>query len=210
MSTQRIRRLGIAAAILTLVPATAANAGGGRNHEVPRLIGRAVMPVETYKPGPPSGADKVPAGQTEITINGIDFPTPSQPVEGFSSVIDGRRSGEYLAMPDNGYGSKSGSKDFLIRAYYVVPDFKTKKGGSGTVAVGDWIQFSDPWEHFPYALVRAPLGDRLFTGGDIDPESLQRDKHGDLWVGDEFGPWILHFDADGPPASRRRSACPAA
>ncbi len=35
------------------------------------------------------------------------------------------------------------------------------------------------------------------TGADIDPESLQRGHDGDLWVGDEFGPWILHFDADG-------------
>ena len=39
--------------------------------------------------------------------------------------------------------------------------------------------------------------ERLLTGGDIDPESIQRGRRGDLWVGDEFGPWILHFDADG-------------
>ena len=37
----------------------------------------------------------------------------------------------------------------------------------------------------------------MLTGADIDPESMQRGHHGDLWVGDEFGPWILHFDADG-------------
>ena len=37
----------------------------------------------------------------------------------------------------------------------------------------------------------------MLTGADIDPESLQRGRHGDLWVGDEFGPWILHFDASG-------------
>ena len=41
------------------------------------------------------------AGQT---ILGIQFPLASQPVEGFSSVIKGRRAGEYLAMPDNGFG----------------------------------------------------------------------------------------------------------
>jgi hypothetical protein len=39
--------------------------------------------------------------------------------------------------------------------------------------------------------------DRMLTGADIDPESLQRDHNGDLWVGDEFGPWILHFSAEG-------------
>jgi len=38
---------------------------------------------------------------------------------------------------------------------------------------------------------------RLLTGGDIDPESLQRGRNGELWVGEEFGPWVLHFDRDG-------------
>ena len=38
---------------------------------------------------------------------------------------------------------------------------------------------------------------RLLTGADIDPESIQRGSDGDLWLGDEFGPWILHFDAEG-------------
>ena len=47
---------------------------------------------------------------------------------------------------------------------------------------------------FPHAMVRA---DRLFTGADIDPESMQRGSNGDLWMGDEFGPWILHFDRHG-------------
>jgi glycerophosphoryl diester phosphodiesterase len=31
----------------------------------------------------------------------------------------------------------------------------------------------------------------------VDPESLQRDKKGDFWMGDEFGPWLLHFDSTG-------------
>ena len=26
---------------------------------------------------------------------------------------------------------------------------------------------------------------------------MQRGRNGDLWMGDEFGPWILHFDRDG-------------
>ena len=38
---------------------------------------------------------------------------------------------------------------------------------------------------------------RLLTGADIDPESVQRGPNGDLWVGDEFGPWILHFNSRG-------------
>lgn len=158
----------------------------------PTLEGRAVLPVATYAPGPPSGTFLPPGA-----VNGIVFPLPSQPVEGFSAIVDGRHSGEYLAMPDNGFGAKATSKDFLIRAYYIEPDFKTAHGGAGSVAVGDFIQFRDPLQRILFPIVNEATTDRLLTGGDIDPESLQRGRNGDFWVGDEFGPWILHFDATG-------------
>jgi hypothetical protein len=170
-------------------PAAFASGHGHAHVDEPRLIGRAVLPAETLAPGPPSGA-------MILTANGITFPRPSQPVEGFSAIVDGRRHGEYLAMPDNGYGGKGTSGDFLIRAYYIRPDFKTARGGTGDVAVGDFIQFSDPDGVIGFPIVRRAT-DRLLTGGDIDPESLQRGHNGDLWVGDEFGPWILHFDSTG-------------
>jgi hypothetical protein len=157
---------------------------------LPRLVGRAVLPAETLAPGPPAGANVADA-------NGIDFPLASQPVEGFSAIVAGRQPGEFLAMPDNGFGNKANSGDFLIRAYYVRPDFKTANGGSGTVDVGEFISFRDPDHLIGFPIVNEPTTDRLLTGADIDPESLQRGRHGDLWVGDEFGPWILHFSADG-------------
>ena len=47
-------------------------------------------------------------------------------------------------MADNGFGNKANSFDFLLRAYFVRPDFKTAKGGTGTVDVGDFVQFRDP------------------------------------------------------------------
>ena len=100
-------------------------------------------------------------------------------------------------MPDNGFGAKANSADFLIRAYYIRPEFKTAQGGTGSVAVGDYISFRDPGHHFGFTIVNENSPERLLTGADIDPESLQRDHNGELWVGDEFGPWILHFSADG-------------
>ena len=157
----------------------------------PTLEGRAVLPVYTLAPGPASG--EALAG----TTNGITFPLPSQPVEGFSAVLEGREPGEYLAMPDNGYGGKGNSKDFLIRAYYIKPDFKTATGGSGTIEVRNFIQFSDPDHLIGFPIVREDTAERWLTGGDIDPESLQRDHNGDFWMGEEFGPWILHFAASG-------------
>ena len=157
----------------------------------PVLEGRAVLPADTVAPGPPSGAAL--AG----TVNGITFPRPGQPVQGFSAVMTGRHPGEYLVMPDNGYGGKANSTDFLIRAYYVQPDFKTAHGGSGTIAVRDFVSFRDPDHLIGFPIVREGTDERYLTGGDIDPESLQRGHDGDFWMGDEFGPWILHFDAAG-------------
>jgi glycerophosphoryl diester phosphodiesterase len=120
-------------------------------------------------------------------------------------MLPGRHPGEYLAMPDNGYGGKANSRDFLIRAYYIQPDFKTANGGSGTVEVRDFISFRDPDQRIGFPIVQEGTPERYLTGGDIDPESLQRDHRGDFWMGDEFGPWILHFDGAGalldPPFS---------
>jgi len=182
------------AATLTLpaLPAQASDDGA----EQPRLVGRAVLPADALASGPPSGA----AIGTGL-VNGVLFPRPQQAVAGFSAIVAGRERGEYLAMPDNGFGNKLNSADFLIRAYYVRPEFKTARGGSGAIevdtAAGEFISFRDPDRRIGFPIVNDTTGDRLLTGADIDPESLQRGDNGDLWMGDEFGPWILHFDATG-------------
>jgi hypothetical protein len=184
----------VALAATMALPSAMAQASGD---EGPSLVGRAVIPADALADGPPSGALVVPGG----VQNGILLPRPSQGVLGFSAVVAGRQPGEYLAMPDNGFGNKANSADFLIRAYFVRPDFKTARGGSGAIEVdadqGEFIEFSDPDHLIGFPIVNEATAGRLLTGADIDPESLQRGTHGDLWVGEEFGPWILHFDADG-------------
>lgn len=177
-------RICAAAALLALALAAPASA----KHDVPTLEGRAVLPAETYAPGPVSGTLIGPG-----PFNGVAVPFPSQPVQGFSAVLDARR-GEFWAMADNGYGAEENSKDFLLRVYRIKPDFETAKGGSGTIAVRGFVELSDPDGHVPFALERA---DRRLTGGDFDPESMRIDRRGDLWFGDEFGPWLLHTDARG-------------
>lgn len=192
----RRRRLLAAAGLAVAIAAPAvAHADGGRGHDSgPRLEGRAVLPVATYAAGPISGQFLIPGPGVR---NGVTFPLPSQPVEGFSGIVEGRVRGEYLAMADNGFGNKANSPDFHIRAYYLRPDFKTADGGSGAVGVHDHIEFSDPDRRMPFPIQQEGTAARILTGADIDPESIQRDRRGDLWVGDEFGPWLLHFDPAG-------------
>jgi hypothetical protein len=158
----------------------------------PFLEGRAVLSANTLAPGPACGT-LLPPGVT----NGIAIPWPAQIVQGFSALGRGREPDEYLAMPDNGFGAKATSKDFLLRAYYVQIDFKTAQGGTGDVEVRDFISFRDPDHKIGFPIVNEDTAERDLTGFDLDPESLQRDHNGDLWMGEEFGPWIVHFDRTG-------------
>jgi hypothetical protein len=166
-----------------LAVAALASAGGDRE---PTLLGRAILPSDAFQPGPPSGALIAPD-------NGVTPPFPGQPIPGFSAVLDAGQ-GEFWAMPDNGYGSKDNSGDFLLRVYRIRPDFETAKGGSGAVGVLGFIQLRDPDRKIPFPLHRA---DRLLTGADFDIESLRRANDGSLWFGEEFGPFLLHTDAAG-------------
>jgi hypothetical protein len=150
------------------------------------LLGRAILQSDAYQPGPPSGAF--------ITgDNGVTPPFPGQPIPGFSAVLDAGH-GTFWAMPDNGYGAKTNSGDFLLRLYRIRPNFKTDDAGSGTVAVLGFLQLRDPDGKVPFALFRS---DRLLTGADFDLESVRRVRDGSFWFGEEFGPFLLHTDATG-------------
>ena len=100
-------------------------------------------------------------------------------------------------MADNGFGTQDNSADFLLRIYKLSPDFKTKSQGSGTVTVQSFIQLRDPNKRVPFDIVNANSAERLLTGADFDPESMQRAPDGTYWIGDEFGPYLLHFSAEG-------------
>lgn len=60
-----------------------------------------------------------------------------------------------------------------------------------------FVQFKDPDRMVNFLIVNENTEGRLLTGADFDPESLVVAKDGSLWVGDEFGPFLLHLDATG-------------
>lgn len=100
-------------------------------------------------------------------------------------------------MADNGFGQKANSADFLLRAYYIRPDFETAEGGSGEIRTGQFVQLRDPDRHVPFEITNEESEERLLTGADFDIESVRRDNQGNLWFGDELSPFLIHTDAEG-------------
>jgi glycerophosphoryl diester phosphodiesterase len=155
------------------------------------LIGFAVLPADTFSDGPPSG---------RFRGNGGKFPAPrfpAQPVQGFSGVQFGPTCGSYWVLSDNGFGSKYNSIDYLLRIHQITPDPRTVEGGRGHIRVDDYIQLRDPAGFVPFFIAREFTEDRLLTGFDFDVESFVFAPDGSLWVGEEFGPYLLHFDPNG-------------
>jgi glycerophosphoryl diester phosphodiesterase len=155
------------------------------------LKGFASLPADTFAPGPLSGQG--------ISANGRTGPFPGQPVQGFSAVQFASPS-TFWFMPDNGYGAKNNSADFLLRVYQVDPSFQgAEPGGNGTVSVNfqNFIQLGDPDRKIPFGIVNGNTSGRLLTGADFDIESFVLPKNGTIWFGEEFGPFLLNTDATG-------------
>jgi glycerophosphoryl diester phosphodiesterase len=156
------------------------------------LKGFSSLPADTIAPGPQSG--KLLTG-----TNGRAVPFNGQPVQGFSAVQFASDS-TFWFMPDNGYGAKGNSADFLLRVYQVDPSFQgAEPNGNGTVNVNfsNFIQLSDPNNKVPFKIVNETAAGRLLTGADFDIESFNIAKDGTLWFGEEFGPYTLHTNAKG-------------
>ena len=122
----------------------------------------------------------------------------------------------WWALTDNGFGARDNSADYQLSIYHVAPNF-----GQGEPEVLSTIVLSDPDRQVPWQIVcdrtGATLPDltvnvmppvpppacgsdpaaRLLTGFDFDPESMQVAADGTFWLGEEFGPFLLHVDGNG-------------
>jgi hypothetical protein len=173
----------VATALAAAAPASAQSAS-----RPPELLGRAILPADASAPAPFPGV---------VNTDPAPAPGARQPVGGFSALLDAGERNTYWAMPDNGFGSKANSRSFLLRVYLVRADLETRRGGSGDVEILDWITLRDPDGKVPWAVVNENTPQRLLTGGDLDLESMRVDRNGDLWFGEEFGPFLVHTDATG-------------
>ena len=180
-----------------------------------RLTGWAEIPSTYRHPGPVSG-------QFATGSNGVTPPYQGQPIPGFSGMIPSTTRGSFFALPDNGFGAQGNSADFVLGFYEVTPTFTSTGDGTttrGPVAVLVCTPFSDPrgllddsyilggpvysrTHYYPAPAAQIPVdpsiaAGRLLTGADFDVESIARMDDGTFWVGEEFGPYLLHFDAQG-------------
>ena len=138
-------------------------------------------------------ADDVPTGSLSDPANGRTPPYDGHIIPGFSGVVV-NDDGSLWAMPDNGFGTIDNSADFQLRLYHITPEWETADGGSGEIVVDEFIWLRDPDNVIGFEIVNEDTSDRLLTGGDLDIESVQRTPDGTFWIGEEFGPFILHFD----------------
>jgi hypothetical protein len=155
------------------------------------LIGMVIMPSEQFRGGPPSG---------QFDGDGRRAATPrfdSQPVQGVSSIKPGPTQGAWWALSDNGFGSKWNSSDYRLCIYLFDVRPRTQAGPDSRVALQAVLELSDPAKFFPWHLAEESEPERQLTGADADPESLVAMPDDTFWVGDEFGPWLLHFSVDG-------------
>ncbi|MCZ2839326.1 esterase-like activity of phytase family protein [Modestobacter sp. VKM Ac-2985] len=153
----------------------------GNGNQQAELVGRSVLPSATFGEQVPSGALAGPA-------NGVTTPFAAQPIQGFSGLLaDGD---DWLVLEDNGFGTKANSADFLLRVVRLHIDTNTQQ----TTVLDGGFGLSDPDRELPFPLTRS---DRRLTGADLDPESFQRMPDGTFWIGEEFGPSLVHVDARG-------------
>jgi glycerophosphoryl diester phosphodiesterase len=172
--------------LLILLAATAAALAA----QAPRvtLTGLALLPAETFADGPPSGA------WLRAEARGV-AQFPSQPVQGVSALWPAD-DGDWWALSDNGYGTRANSPDFLLRIYRLHVEWGDG-ATAGAVHVRSHVPLADPDRKLPFPLVREHTPERWLTGADLDPESLVRMPDGSFWIGDEFGPFLIHVSAEG-------------
>ncbi len=167
------------------------------------LVEWAVLEPDHFRTGPATGHF---IGE----VNGQTPPFADQPVQGFSSVlpISPRR---FLVLSDNGFGAQENSADYILALHEIEVPGRGEPGRRGHVEVRATIELSDPDRRLPFAIVadaeRYPgsaipvdpeiRSRKLLTGADLDIESFRRLPDGSFWVGDEFGPFLVHVDSAG-------------
>ena len=121
---------------------------------------------------------------------GVSLPFQGQPLQGHSGI---RRmaDGSFWVLTDNGAGVKANSPDFMLYLNHYAMDFQ-----AGSIQRLHTVFLRDPDKKVPFRIVQEGTTQRYLTGSDFDPESFQF-AGGAIWIGDEFGPYLIKADLQG-------------
>ncbi|TDF65274.1 esterase-like activity of phytase family protein [Cupriavidus sp. L7L] len=198
-----LARLAVAAALLGALPAWA---------DAPEafpatLAGHAVLPAQTLLSAPKDApadlqvsgkfttAQRTEApgtieGKSNGRPTGVSLPFRGQPAQGHSG-IKRMADGSFWLLTDNGAGAKANSPDFMLYLNQYKVDF-----GTGQFRRLKTIFLHDPDKKVPFRIVHEGTKQRYLTGSDFDTESFQF-AGGAIWIGDEFGPFLIKADMNG-------------
>jgi hypothetical protein len=174
-----------------------------------KLVNHAILPANTIIAAPADApaylktsgkfttADRSRAdalgsvpGKDGVRLTGLSLPFDGQPLQGFSG-IKAMEDGTFWSLSDNGFGSKANSTDAMLMLHHLTFDWE-----AGTVNVEKTLFLSDPDKKAPFPIAMEGSDKRYLTGADFDVESIQPVSDG-FWVGEELGPYMLKFSAEG-------------
>ncbi|ALN72584.1 esterase-like activity of phytase family protein [Aureimonas sp. AU20] len=129
-------------------------------------------------------------GMDGVRPTGGALPVDGQALQGFSG-IKAMPDGTFWSLSDNGFGTKANSSDAALMLHKLRIDWD--KGGVERL---ETIFLSDPDHVAPFPIVLEGAEKRYLTGADFDVESIQPTEDG-FWIGEEFGPYLIHVDKTG-------------
>jgi hypothetical protein len=171
------------------------------------LAGHAVLPAQSFVAAPKDASADLQAsgkftsgkrvealgtveGLSAGRGTGVSVPFKGQPLQGHSGIKK-MDDGSFWILTDNGAGAKANSPDFMLYLNHYKVDFK-----SGRFNRLNTIFLHDPDKKVPFRIVHEGTKQRYLTGSDFDPESFQF-AGGALWIGEEFGPFLIKADRKG-------------
>ncbi|MDU6673308.1 MAG: esterase-like activity of phytase family protein, partial [Bradyrhizobium sp.] len=197
--------------LLTTVAAVVLTAGAalaqGEGEFPATLAGHAVMPAESFVDAPADApvdlktsgkyttGKRIDAigtvmGKSYERATGVSLPFKGQPLQGHSGIKK-MADGTFWVLTDNGMGSRYNSPDSMLYLNHYKIDWST-----GKVERLETIFLHDPERKVPFRIIHEDTARRYLTGADFDTEGFQ--IIGDnLWIGDEFGPYIIKADKGG-------------
>ncbi|WP_272690124.1 esterase-like activity of phytase family protein [Providencia sp. PROV152] len=200
--TIKLRTLSLLATLIAF-----SNTGYAQQEVSATLAGHAILSVNSTVPAPTDAPLDLQVsgkyttgnridelgkveGKSADRLTGMHVPIKGQPRQGHSG-IKRMADGTYWVLTDNGYGNKVNSPDSMLYLTQYDIDFKT-----GQANPLNTVFFHDPDKIIPFHIMNESTDKRYLTGSDFDPESFQF-ADGALWVGDEFGPYLIKMDLNG-------------